>query len=446
MSRTDTTRWVFRLTAVMLLLAMTIFLVFREPKPVDRLLAVDRFGPGPASYGEEAAAIAKAVHASSRRADHHGDSWLADEYLAMAIHRDGQLSGDFDRIEQASDILNDARAIAPDGSGPLLSSAIVAFSAHRNSEASDHLVKARNVAVNADRIQRAEQAALAGDLALYRGQYRDAERLYQSSANLAPGVEIALRIANLHQRMGEFDEGVSILADALNSAEQPSRKLAAVTLLSAGGMELKRGDWVDARKLFERAEQVFPGYWLASAHIAQLDAAEGQYEEAFRRYRSILSRHDEPSVMQAYASALSAQGRDKEAEALEGRAANILLTKIADAPEAFADHALDAAIGAGDAKAATRFAELNYAARPYGDSIVGVARALNLAGKPAEAIELLQGVEESGWRSTEQYLTLAESCAALDQLECVQNARAKARAFNSKAFDPGSELLAFGNH
>ncbi|MCM8556652.1 tetratricopeptide repeat protein [Sphingomicrobium sediminis] len=437
--------WIYRLVAVMIILAAILHFANREPDATTTLLAHE-FNASDEDYASATSMVEQSVEDASKRSDGLPESWLAQEFEAMALHRRAQLTGSFDDIRAADKILADARAKAPQGSGPLLTSAMVAFSAHRNPEAQTHLDAANSVAVRPRRLDRAEAAGLQGDLALYRGEYAEARSQYDRAHELAPGPSIALRSANLEQRLGNFDGGLRILAQSVAQFPDMSPRLGAVLLLSAGGMELKRGDWENARALFEKAEQVFPGYWLALAHIAQLDAAEGDLENATRRYGKILAANNEPSVMQAYAAMLEANGQAEMAARLNGKAHEILEARANLSPEAYADHMLDAAIGNGDVEQALKFARINHQARPYGDAKVGMARAYNLAGRYADAIDTLREVEESGWRSTEQYLALAESCEALGIQSCARKAKRQAQNFNSMAFNSGSGLLAFGNH
>ncbi|WP_260482306.1 tetratricopeptide repeat protein [Sphingomicrobium flavum] len=423
----------------------TAMIALQKEMPSGFLLSA-AVADGAQDYGAALELSNRSVMAASNRADIQDGIWLAREYQAMALHRRAQLSGNFDDLRAADQLLSAARRNAPHGSGPLMSSALVAFSLHRNAEAETYLEQLDQASVPQRRVLRSEAQALKGDIALYRGDYDTAASLYDRAMKVAPGPGIAIRRANLLQRLGDFDAAIVELEQARHRFGTPTPRMAALYLLYAGGAELKRGRWDEARQYFERAEMQFPGHWLTSAHIAQLDAAEGHHGAAARRYRAILSEKNEPSVMLAYATMLASRGQDVQARRLEQKADAILAQRAEMAPEAFADHLLDSAIGQGDVDAALRHARANHANRPYGDSKVGLARALNLAGQPRQARALLEEVEESGWRSTEQYLALDNACTALGNHLCAARARAKARAFNSKAFDPGADMLAFGNH
>ncbi len=445
MTHSSSQIWTLRLIAALLVIAALIALT--RPGEADEFASLSELTGkafGPAAFEDALARADRDVRQSAERQVLQSDGWLASESHAMALHRRAQLTADFSDLSKSYALLKAARSNAPDGSGPALSSAVVSFALHRQAEAAAHLDRRDGLAVRASKIEQAEVLSLRGDLALYSGDYDRAKSNFRRALALDSGVSSVIRLANYYQRMGEREAALRVLAAGASQDVTP--RIASLYLLYAGGVELKRGRWDEARDYFEKAEEIFPGYWLASAHIAQLDGAQGNPAAGEIRYRQILKKHEEPSVMSAYAALLSSQGRDVEAKALEARALAIFNERAREFPEAYADHLLDAAIGRGDGTAALKYARANHANRPYGDAKVGVARALVAAGRPQEAIEMLDHVEASGWRSTEQYMARADACEALDRGKCARAARRDAERFNPKALDPGSDLLAFGNH
>ena len=436
----------YSLLAVVVLVALgLIFMAVRQPT-ARQLSSIEADGYGPATFD---AALAQRRTDLERTAAHRArqdDSWLAREHEAMARFSHAKLDGGFSDMDRAYTDLAQALSLAPDGSGPQRSRAILAFAMHRLDEAEKALDTIEDRPVRLGAAERSDVMGMRGDIAFYRGNYAEARTLYESAIYLDPAPGQYVRLANWHQRMGDLDAALAAFDKAAAATERLSPELASTLLLYAGGAHLKRGDWKRARAHFERADESFPGYWLTQAHLAQLDAATGDLDRAEERYRAILARHDEPSVMAAFATVMEAKGNRREAERLTRRAETTFAAQAETYPEAFADHVLDGAIGAGDIEAALGAARMNYRARPYGDSMVGMGRALIAAGRPGEARDWLQKVHDSGWRSTEQYVAMADACAELKDRSCVDRAQRRAETFDRMAFADGGEFLAFGNH
>ena len=437
-------RTALRVAAVLFLLG-SLFLLLR-PEPTTGFAALEADGFGAGNFADAVVQREKALAVESERVGLQPDSWLAREREAMARYNLGKLRGDFAAMSEAYRLLEAANAMAPANSGPALSSAMLAFAMHKLDETEQALDSLDGRAVRASAGERSEVLGLRGDLAFYRGDYARARSLYREALSLDSHPGLHVRLANWHQRMGDLEASLTAFDDAAKSAGRASPELASTLLLYAGGAHLKRGNWEEAIDLFERADAVFPGYWLTQAHLAQMDAATGDLDAAAQRYRAILSDHDEPSVMAAFAPVLEAQGKSREAAAMAQQAEAIFAARARDFPEAFADHVLDGALSAGDLDAAIAAARSNHAGRPYGDSKVGVARAMIATGQAERARVLLDTVHRSGWRSTEQYLATAAACEKIGDAACVSQARRRAKDFNRMAMADGSDFLAFGNH
>ena len=148
----------------------------------------------------------------------------------------------------------------------------------------------------------------------------------------------------------------------------------------------------------------------------------------------------------ALAAVLAAQGRDGEAERIAQQAAALWKARVASHPAAYADHAFEAYLAEGDTANAFRLAALNYRTRPYGDGRIGLARAAAARGRDVEARTVLEELERTGWRSTEQYRVLTEVCERLGDDQCAARARQSALKISPRAFDPRADLLFFSNH
>ena len=401
---------------------------------------------GPENFDAALEEIDKRLALNRERVDRDGTQWSYQERLANAHLLRAQLGAEFDDYLAASKAIDAAASLAPEGAGPGLSIAVVNLSLHRNSKAGEGVALVAAAAVPPVKEDRAEMEAIRGDLAFYQGNYLDARHHYDSAKTQYSEAVTMFRLASWHKYQGDFDQAIALYKDGARIAKSRTPQRFAVYLLQIGALELQQGNWDKARRYFERAEQVFPGYWLAQAHVAQMDAAEGNLEAAERAYLDIINRTDNPDVMAALIGLYEYQGRQDDAKIWSERAGTIWDKRVGVLPETYYDHAFDHAMSVGDTDAALALARKNYAARPYGDAAIGLARALVENDEPADAIALLDKQVASGWRSVELFAAQADAYASAGNQQKAAASKSKALAINPKAFDEPAELLAFGNH
>lgn len=401
---------------------------------------------GPPHYAAALEVLGRDVAREVARVGADPQSWMKHESLAMVLHARGQLTGSHEDLAAAVASADRARALAPEGSGPVLARAIVALSMHRNAEAKGEVERMAAFAIAAQPADLAEADAILGDVALYSGDYPAALMRYQAADRRSSSPGSLVRLADWHRHMGRFDEARKLLDKALADRASITPWTRASLLLQLGAIDLQTGEWDAAERRFAEADRAFPGWWLAKAHLAQMAAVRGEFERAESLYREAMVGAERPSVMDALAALYHAMGRTGEAEALERQTALMWSARVRSHPEAYADHAFEAALGAGDTARAWHLAALNYRSRPYGDGRIGLARAAEARGRNQSARDILLELEKTGWRSTEQYRVLDDVCTKLGDTACAARARKAALAISPRAYEERADLLAFGNH
>lgn len=106
------------------------------------------------------------------------------------------------------------------------------------------------------------------------------------------GVSADLALISAHLRRKQYDKALSAI-DALEK-KQPGKPLPAQL---RGTTQLAKQDLAGARKSFERALAVDPGYFPAVASLAGLDMADKKPEEAKKRFEAVLAK--DPNNAQA---------------------------------------------------------------------------------------------------------------------------------------------------
>lgn len=400
-----------------------------------------RSGYGPNSFGEATARHEAEIALGKERVLTGRDQWLRQESLARSYLRRSRLSHTYDELAAAGDILSEAKRLAPDNSGPLLTDAVFAQMSHQLGRASASLKEMDGWAVKSDPSILAESASLRGDLAFYRGDMRGAREQYMTADGYGPNAGVAYRLAILEKSRGNFDAAIRHFADA-NPEPRATTPLAnASTAMQIGGVELARGNYGDAREWFEKADGLFSGYWLIEAHLAQAKALEGDLTAAIAEMKQVARRAPSAEVLDALAMLLRADGQAGESRMWASRAAGIWEMRLAQLPEAAYGHAVEHELVFGTPTRALDLARRNLAARPYGDSRLLLASALLSNGMVNKALEQLALAESSGWRSAPLYALRAQALELSGNKRDAAEAREKAEALNPRIFEAEASLV-----
>ena len=379
---------------------------------------------------EEAMARAKvAVANASAAAAGTPDQWLMHEILASEYLAKAQLSGSYDDYAAAERALDDAFKVAVAGSGPHMVRASLEFTMHRLAGAERQLDAIGRYAVPPDRGERAEIAAMRGDIAFYRGQYSQALAYYDQADALAPDTA-SFRRAIHAARTGNPDRALALFTQAESAYRSPSPQTRAYFALQRGIVELDRGRLDEAMEYFRRADRLFPGRWLIEEHIAEVLTLQGKISEAESLYRDIIGSTGHPEFIDALAGIAAAKGETATAARLYAQSSAIWARRLKQFPEATFGHAIDHCMARKDWPCALQLAQKNHQARPFGEAKIALARALLGSGQISQARAMIETVLASPWRTTDLHRAASEIYAASG---LATQARAQARLASATA-------------
>lgn len=388
-------------------------------------------GP-PLSYAEAIRRSDTAIGNARKAAEAGADQWLMHEIHASELMARAQLSGDYRDYAAAQAALDRAFAVAVKGSGPHLMRAALDFSMHRLAAAEAQLAATDGYAVPPDPGDRAEIAAMRGDIAFYRGDYDKAWALYDAADRLVPG-STSFRRAIFAARTGKVDLADAYLAEAEKGYRSPTPQTLSYMQLQRGILDLDRGQLDKALAHFREADRLFPGRWLIEEHIAEVLNLQGKTAEAETLYRDIVKRTGHPEFIDALAAIAEARGDKAEADRLYARSAKIWEQRLKLFPEATYGHAIDHCMAKRDWPCALRLAEANHQARPYGEAKIKLAAALLANGQIDEARTLIESVLASSWRTPDLYATAADIYEASGMTQKAAVQRKLATAMNPLA-------------
>ncbi|MFN3820657.1 tetratricopeptide repeat protein [Blastomonas sp.] len=357
------------------------------------------------------------------------DQWLMHEIHASEQLARAQLSGSYDDYAAAQQALDSAFKVAVQGSGPHLMQASLDFGMHRLARAQAQLEAIDGYAVPPDPGDRAEIAAMRGDIAFYRGDYAAALAGYDAADALVPG-SASFRRAIFAARIGDVDQADAYLAEAERAYRSPTRQTRAYMELQRGILDLDRGRLTDAMAHFRKADSLFPGRWLIEEHIAEVLNLQGNTAQAEALYRDIVRRTGHPEFIDALAGIAEARGDTAQAKRLYARSWTIWSKRLEQFPEATYGHGIDHCVAKQDWPRALRLAERNHAARPYGEAKIALARALLGNGRSAQAQAMIEQVLASRWRTPDLHAAAADIYQASGMTEKAAEHRRLARAMN----------------
>lgn len=362
-------------------------------------------GP-PLSYAEAIRRSDTAIANARKAAEAGADQWLMHEIHASELMARAQLSGDYRDYAAAGAALDKAFAVAVKGSGPHMMRAALDFSMHRLAGAEAQLAATDAYAVPPDPGDRAEIAAMRGDIAFYRGEYDRAWALYDAADRLVPG-SANFRRAIFAARTGKVDLADAYLTEAEKAYRSPTPQTRSYMQLQRGILDLDRGRLEEAMAHFREADRLFPGRWLIEEHIAEVLNLQGKTSQSEKLYRDIVRRTGHPEFIDALAGIAEARGDKAEAQRLYARSAKNWVERLKLFPEATYGHAIDHCMARRDWACALRLAEANHRARPYGEAKIKLAAALLANRRTEEARALIDTVLASRWRTPDLYVTAA---------------------------------------
>ena len=161
-----------------------------------------------------------------------------------------------------------------------------------------------------------------GDVLLELGDLAGAARAYeQMGQRCEPDAGTEARLARLALLRGETDAARKHLADAVELARPlPSHDSLAWCLVQSGHLAFSCGDWGRAEEHYQAALAANPSDWRATEHLAELRAAQRQWDPATSLYGEAIKRAPRPELMQALGDVYAAAGRPDDARPWHRRA------------------------------------------------------------------------------------------------------------------------------
>ena len=173
------------------------------------------------------------------------------------------------------------------------------------------------------------------------GSYWHALVLCENAAKRRPGFTTLGALAVLLAKRGEVTAAEHLFDEARCCYQDVSPFPIATLDYRRGLMWLAESNLPAARSWFSAAQHRVSAYAPALGHLAQIDAATGDYQAAIGRLRPLASSSDDPGYTATLARVLNAAGHRREARLWRDRAAARHAELALRHPKAFTHHAAD---------------------------------------------------------------------------------------------------------
>ncbi len=384
-------------------------------------------------YARTVADADSAIEALKVAVTDDGD-WLRHERLAAAYLARARLTGSYADYVEARKVADSAFPLAAKGSGPLQVRATIALATHRLADAEPDIAAMDRFVVPTAQ-NRAEAKAMHGDIAFYRGQYAQAERLYEEARAIDLWSGLVYRQALLASRTGRIEDARYFYQEADSLERFPTPASRSQILMRLGEIDLAHGDRKAATARFLAADKLYPGNPRTRLRIVQMRALQGDPAVAIPELERLANETEITEIKDILARLYRHLGNEAQARVWAAKGKIAWQAKLALIPESAWGHALEHELALGDPKEALRMAQLNVRLRPHGDSLLPLAEAWNANNRPDLALEILDRIDRSGWVSAQQQLARAAALKMQGKPDAARAAEKAAVAVNPHALD-----------
>jgi tetratricopeptide (TPR) repeat protein len=306
------------------------------------------------------------------------------QYLGELFSLKGRETGDVGQYARAAEAFERALELYPGNAAARSGLAVTHLTLHRWHDAIEEATQI----LQADR-RALGAVAVIGDASLEIGALDTARAAYETLRERADAPGVQARLARLAFLEGDTYGAIEILDAAANAAAELNRSSEeqAFYRYSAGEYRFSHGDVVGAKRDFDTALAILPGYYLALAGRGRVAFAEGDLDGAIERYQAAVAIIPRPELLAFLGDLYALKGEPSAAE--RQYAAVDFIAELGDVQAEVGNRevALFQASHGRDTAHAVRLAttELDTRKDIYGYD--ALAWALFQAGQPAKALE-----------------------------------------------------------
>jgi tetratricopeptide (TPR) repeat protein len=278
---------------------------------------------------------------------------------------------------------------------------------------------------------RFEGRTLLADIDFQEGRYRESRVGFEQLIEENRTWDSLARLAHWKGKMGEPGEADQLYLEAEGDLTAKEMRSFAWLELQRGVLAITHGHYEQAGLHYRRAGMAYPGHWQVDEHVAELQAAQGKFDEAVALLKSVIARAPKPELHQALGELYVRMGMPEQAQPWFDSAWAAYMESVGRGNVHYFHHLADFCCDAREQPAeAVKWARKDIALRSNFSTQSALAWALFKAGEVAEALDFIKQALTSGVRDAGIFWTASTLFAATGETGESERYASAANAIN----------------
>lgn len=283
---------------------------------------------------------------------------------------------------------------------------------------------------------RIEGRTLLADIDFEEGRYQESRTGFEQLIEENRTWDNLARLAHWKGKMGDPGGADQLYVEAEFDLTAKEMRSFAWLELQRGVLAITHGQYEQAALHYRRAETAYPGHWHVNEHVAELQAAQGKFEEGVALLKSVIARAPKPELRQALGELYVYMGMPEQAQPWFDGALAAYMESVERGGVHYYHHLADFYADVREQPVeAVKWARKDIALRSNFSTQAALARALYRAGEVGEALQFIKQALASGVRDAGIFRTASTLFEATGETGESERYASAANAINPRYSD-----------